>query len=170
MMKRLLTALSMAVVATGFASTAASTTWMPNSPTTTTGVLLSNVGNIGVSKGLTFNCGLSGSATIAPGGTSAQIDSLAFTAGFFLCPQIAFTGLPYTLTAPMPCNNPTETVTINNVNVTAITGSCAGNLTGTLDQTTGRISFSGAILPTTTGGSNCSITGVIATSPAVSCQ
>ena len=164
MMKRLLTALSMAVVATGFASTASADTWSPSDPVNPTGVLLSNVGNIGVSKGLTFNCGLSGTAEIYPNGGAAHIFSLAFTAGFFLCPQIAFTGLPYLLECD--ANN---TVTIKNVNVTAITGSCAGDLTGTLDSATGRISFSGATLPTTTGGSDCSITGVIATSPAVDC-
>ena len=165
MMKRVLTALSMAVIATGFASTASADTWAPNSPITPTGVLLTNVGNIAVSKGLNFNCGLSGSAAIAPTGNTAQIHSLAFTAGFFLCPQIAFTGLPYSMTC-----NANNTVTINNVNVAAITGNCAGNLTGTLNQATGQISFTGATLPTTTGGSDCSITGVIATSPAVSCS
>jgi hypothetical protein len=123
---------------------------------------LSNVGNITVSKGITLVCtGLTGSASVTGG--VGSVSALALSGGLFgQCANITFTGYPYTLTP-----NSTTSVTIGGVVVQGITGNCAGSITGTYNNATSRITFSGATLPATSGGSTpCTISGTIQVSPA----
>ena len=156
MMKRLLTALSMAIIAASFASTASADTWSPNSPVLPTAVILISDGNFQVSKGITFNCLLDGTATISPLGIIAEINSLDLR-GSFLCGLVDFTDVPY----PLSCDS-RGNVAITGVVVQGATGNCAGTLRGKIDNAAGVISFFGATLPCTTNcPGNCQITGNI---------
>lgn len=154
-MKKLTTLCIGALLSAGLAGPAVAENWSP-----TGSITLSNVGTITVQKGITLSCGLTGTGTL--NGSSASVNSLALTGG--LCGSISFTGAPYNI-------EPTSStsVTIQNVTVTAITGNCQGNLVGAFDQSTGRITFSNATIPSSpAGGSPCRVTGVVATSPAAS--
>ena len=137
------------------AGAASAETWSPTGP-----VSLSNIGPVTVSKGITLTCGVSGSGTL--NGSNATVNSLALTGG--LCGNVRFTSLPYNLEGTSPTS-----VTLQNVVVTAITGNCAGDLTGSFNQSTGVITFSGATIPSNpAGGAPCVINGQVATNPAAS--
>ena len=174
-MKRLLSALSL-IVATAFAGTASATTWSPNGPILPTEITLSST-QLSVSQGLTLDCHFNGRVAIAPNGTSAEITSLAFSAGpgsSFLCPLISFPSIvPYSLPYSMACDTfviPTD-ITIQNIMIDTATGSCAGDLTGKISQVTGAITFDNAILPCYTGcPTDCVIHGTVWTTPAMSCM
>lgn len=152
-----LEALCAAIIATSsLANSASAQTFSP--PGT---ISLSSVGPMSVSKGLRLSCNLTGSGQITGG--SATITSLALTSGG-LCSSVMFVGLPYVVTAVT-----TNSVTINNMQVIGLTGNCAGNLTGAFNQSTGRATFNNAVLPSNPpGGTPCIVSGVVATSPAVS--
>ena len=165
-MKRLLTALSMAIIAASFASTASADTWTPNDPVDPTAIALESIGIIAVgqSQGISLGCNLAGTATIASTGDTAEINSLDLH-GSFLCALVDFTDVPYPLSCDAQGN-----VTITDVVIQGFIGDCAGNLTGTIDNTTGVISFRNAILPCATDcPGDCEITGDIKTNPAVTC-
>lgn len=140
-----------AIASLGMASAASAQTFSPDGARTITG-------SVEVSKGLTLNCSASGTASVTGG--AARVDSLALSTGF-LCSGVTFSGFPYAISASGP-----SSVTINNVVVTAITGSCAGSISGSYDQSTGEVTFDNAQLPTTTGGSNCAISGSLVIDPA----
>ena len=153
--------LSTAIAAAGLA-TSANAQWNPIGPFT-----LTNIGPIQVSLGLTFNCGLAGSGQVFSGPSGgapgpAQVNSVGLTALSFLCPLVTFNNLPYNMLRP----NPT-TVVFQNVNVTAITGSCAGNLMGSFNPATGQFTFINATIPATTGSGSCVVNGVVGTVPAL---
>jgi len=149
-MKKILAALVLAIASTG----AAADTWSPQGT-----IGLANVGNILVKKGLTLNCGLSGSSTVDAAG-NASLGSLSLSG--VLCSLVNFTSLPYDLVG-----NAGNTVTLQGVSVTAITGSCSGDITGSFNQATGEITFDQAELPATSG-SPCVISGTISTNPQAS--
>lgn len=124
---------------------------------------LSNVGTITVSKGITLACsGLSGSADVTSG--VGEIRSLSLSGGLFgQCANITFSNFDYPLTATS-----TSAVTINNVYVTAITGDCQGNITGTFNDAADTLTFTNAVLPRVSGTSgDCRISGTVKISPAV---
>jgi hypothetical protein len=130
----------------------AQTTFTPPGPFTYTGPVT-------VSKGITLNCTLSGTGTVAPAGT-ATINTATLSGG--LCGSISFTGLPYAVTRSG------ATVTIVNVRAVGITGNCRGNLVGTL-AANGRINFANAQIPSDpTGGAPCVVNGFITTTPPIS--
>ncbi|MFA0809570.1 hypothetical protein [Microbulbifer epialgicus] len=151
-MKKILTALTLAIASTGVAADS----WSPQGA-----IGLANVGNIKVSKGIDLNCALSGSATVDAAG-NASVGSLSLSTGF-LCSNVDFTNLPYTLVG-----NAGNTVTLQDVTVTAITGNCFGDITGNFNQATGEITFNAAQLPAVGSGADCEITGTISTNPQAS--
>lgn len=152
MIKKILSAGALAASAVFLVPHASAQTFSPAGSFTIT-----NVGTITVSKGITLNCGLSGSGNVTSGG-SASVTSISLTGG--LCGSISFTATPYAVTASG------TTVTINNVTVTAITGNCFGNLSGTYNQSTGILTFSNATIPSNPpGGSPCRVTGQVRLSP-----
>lgn len=155
MIKKILCAGAVAASAAFLVPQASAQTVSPAGPFT-----LSNVGTISVSKGITLSCGLTGSGNVTAGG-AATVTSLNLTGG--LCGSIVFSGTPYTISSTS-----TSSITINGVVVTAITGNCAGSLTGSFNQATGEITFANATLPSTSGGSACRITGKVKTTPALS--
>ena len=118
---------------------------------------ITNVGTITVSKGLTLSCGLSGAGNVTSGGAASVT---GITLSGTLCGSVLFTATPYAVTASG------TTVTINNVTVTAITGNCFGNLSGTYNQVTGILTFAGATIPSNpAGGTPCKVTGQVKLSP-----
>ena len=162
-MKKLiaLSVLSTAIFTGGFAGSADAATWSPNGP-----VNLSSVGPLMVSKSVTLFCDVAGTATLS--GSSASIGSsdpfasLQLIGG--LCGLLIFVDQPYNLKA-----SDLDTVTLENVRMYFFGNEeCAGDLTGSFDQATGQITFLGATLPTSQGLGDCTFTGTIATSPAVS--
>ncbi len=169
MMKRFVASsvLSTAIAAFGLASTAVAETWSPTGPVSLSSIdpMSGAPSTLQVSKGITLDCGLSGGGSLA--GSSALVNSLSLTAGDFLCIFVAFSNLPYNLEPEGGTS--LDSVTLEDVVVTAVTGNCRGNLTGDFDQTNGRITFTNATIPSDpVGGSPCVINGVVATSPAVS--
>ena len=155
MIKKILSAGALAASAAFLVPQASAQTVSPTGPFT-----LTNNGPISVSKGITLSCGLSGSGNVTPTG-SATVTSINLTGG--LCGSIVFSGGPWAVTATS-----TSSITINNIVVTAITGNCAGNLTGSFNQMNGEITFANATLPSTSGGSPCRISGKVKTTPALS--
>ncbi len=152
MIKKILIAGAMAASAAFLVPQASAQTFSPTGPFT-----LANVGTFTVSKGITLNCSLAGSGSVDASG-NASVTSLTLSGG--LCGSIAFTTTPYVVSGVSP-----STVTINGMVVTAITGNCAGNLTGSYNQSTGIITFAGATLPATSGLGACRITGQVKISP-----
>lgn len=151
MIKKILSAGALAASAAFLVPQASAQTFSPNGAFTIT-----NVGTIVVSKGITLNCGLTGSGNVSGG--AATVSGLTLTGG--LCGSVNFTGTPYTISASG------TTVTINNVTVTAITGNCYGNLSGTYDQSTGILTFASATIPSNPpGGTPCKVTGRVQLSP-----
>lgn len=151
MIGRILTASAAAALAI-LPVAASAQTVSPNGPFTLSGT------GITVSKGITLSCGLTGSGNVTSG--VASISSIAFTGS--VCSSISVSGGPFSVTV----NASAGTITINNLNITAITGSCRGSLTGTIAA--GVITFNNATIPSTTGGSACRISGRVNTSPALS--
>lgn len=116
-----------------------------------------------VKKGITLNCTMAGSAVVDINNPSdAAVGSLGLSGGF-LCGLISFAGLPYNLEG-----NADGTATLENVTVTAITGNCAGDLTGDFDQTNGYLTFTDSTIPSTSGGSDCVVNGTVDTNPQAS--
>ncbi|MGK6355698.1 hypothetical protein ACMGDH_10795 [Sphingomonas sp. DT-207] len=155
MIKKILSAGAVLASAAFLVPQASAQTVSPTGPFT-----LTNVGTISVTKGITLSCGLTGSGNVSSSG-AASVTSINLTGG--LCGSIVFSGTPYAVTSTS-----TSSITINGVVVTAITGNCAGNLTGSFNQATGEITFANATLPSTSGGNPCSITGKVKTTPALS--
>ncbi len=120
--------------------------------------------SVRLSKGSTvFTCALSGSGTISANGKTAQLNRLTFSGNFGVCSTIRFTGLPYFVAASSP-----TAASLTGVNVTSSLGTCAGNVSASFNQSNGQITFSNAVIPTSDNGGDCTITGVVATSPAAS--
>lgn len=152
MIKKILSAGALAASAVFLVPQASAQTFSPSGPFTIT-----NVGTITVSKGITLSCSLSGGGNVTTGG-AASVTSIILSGG--LCGSVSFTATPYAVTASG------TTVTINNVTVTAITGNCFGNLSGTYNQSTGILTFAGATIPSNpVGGSPCKVTGQVKLSP-----
>ncbi|WP_444931722.1 hypothetical protein ACJJIF_08140 [Microbulbifer sp. SSSA002] len=153
-MKKILTAATICLASFGVSGLANAETWSPSGA-----IGLANVGTFSVQKGIALNCTLSGSVNSTGG--SAEVGSLALSGGFLnICSRISFNNLPYDL-----IGNANNTVTIKDVSVTAITGSCAGDLTGSFNQSNGQITFNNAQIPSVGSGSACEIDGVISTNP-----
>ncbi|WP_444946404.1 hypothetical protein ACJJIP_05960 [Microbulbifer sp. VTAC004] len=153
-MKKILTAASICLVSIGVTSLANAETWSPPGA-----IALANVGTLTVKKGISLNCTLSGSVNST--GADASVGSLALSGGFLnMCNSVSFNNLPYDL-----IGNANNTVTLKNVAVAAVTGNCAGDLTGSFDQSTGRITFNNAQIPSVGSGSACVINGVVSTNP-----
>ncbi|WP_444893259.1 hypothetical protein ACJJIW_21345 [Microbulbifer sp. JMSA004] len=153
-MKNILTAASFCMASFGIIGLANAETWSPSGA-----IGLANVGTFTVQKGISLNCSLSGS--VSSTGASAEVGSMALSGGFLnMCNRVVFNNLPYDLVG-----NANNTVTIQNVSVKAVTGECAGNLTGSFNQSNGRITFSNAQIPSVGSGSACVINGVISTNP-----
>ncbi|MCO1335148.1 hypothetical protein MO867_12480 [Microbulbifer sp. OS29] len=157
-MKKLLATVSLCIAATGFPALASADTWSPNGSSA-----LFNVGNITVMKGIQLSCNLSGSIDIVS--SDASVGSLSLSGGLFgLCGTISFSSLPYNVVG-----NADDTITLEDVVVQAVTGSCVGDLVGDFDHSTGRITFNGANIPSSpAGGSPCVIYGVVDSNPQVS--
>ncbi|MFS1523531.1 hypothetical protein ACL7TT_05365 [Microbulbifer sp. 2304DJ12-6] len=161
-MKKFLTAVSLTLAATGFAGLANAATW---APLNTTGIVVANdpATPLQVSKGITLSCSMNGMANIDAAG-SAEIVALSLTGSLGLCGSIGFFNFPYELEGGAD-----DVVTLKNVDVQGITGDCLGDLVGTLDQTTGEISFNMAEIPSNpTGAAPCVVNGIVGTTPAVS--
>ncbi|MFA0809900.1 hypothetical protein [Microbulbifer epialgicus] len=153
-MKKILSAASICLATIGMSSMATAETWSPPGA-----IALASVGNLEVKKGLTLFCDLSGSVNST--GADASVGSLALSGGALnMCSRVAFEGLPYALVG-----NANNTVTIKNVTVSAVTGDCTGDLTGSFDQSTGRITFNNAQIPSSGSGGACVIDGVVSTNP-----
>lgn len=145
------------VASVALAGGASAQTFSPNGPVT-----LTSDSALSVSKGLTLSCDLTGSGTISGG--SHSITALDLSGDGGLCDLVAFSAFPYAVTSTS-----TSSVTINDVTVVGITGNCFGDLTGAFNQSNGKITFTGATLPSSpAGGSPCVISGTVSTSPAVS--
>jgi hypothetical protein len=153
MIKKILAAGALAASAAFLVPQASAQTFSPSGPFT-----LTNSGSITVSKGITLNCGLNGSGSVSGG--AASVSSINLTGG--LCSSVHFTGTPYTVTS-----GSLTSITLNGVVVTAITGNCAGTLTGAYNQATGAITFANATIPSTSGGSPCRVSGTVQISPTV---
>ncbi|WP_448662616.1 hypothetical protein ACG3SL_18425 [Sphingomonas sp. CJ20] len=152
MIKKILSAGALAASAVFLVPQASAQTFSPAGSFTIT-----NVGAISVSKGITLSCGLSGSGNVTSGG-AASVTGIALSGP--LCTSVTFTSTPYAVTASG------TTVTINNVTVTAITGNCFGNLSGTYNQSTGILTFVNAPIPSNpAGGSPCRVNGQVRLSP-----
>ncbi|MEX2964797.1 hypothetical protein [Microbulbifer sp. TYP-18] len=153
-MKKLFTAVSLAIV-TGFTGAANAETW-------STDVALEDVAPLTVTKGITLLCNMTGSATLA--GSNASITSLGLSDASGTCQMIGFFNFPYNMEG-----GASDVVTIEGVDVQGITGNCLGDLVGTLNQTTGVISFVNANIPSNpAGGSPCIINGDVKTTPPAS--
>jgi hypothetical protein len=153
MIKKILAAGALAASAAFVVPQASAQTFSPNGAVT-----LTSIGNITVSKGITLSCGLSGTGSVSGGALS--VSSITLSGG--LCGSVTFSGTPYPVTS-----GTLTSVTLNNVVVTAITGSCAGALVGSYNQATGVITYSNATIPSTTGGSACRVSGRVQVSPVV---
>lgn len=165
-MKTVISAVSIAILAT-LTAQASAETW---SPTGTIAIQSINpatgaADTLEVSKGITLNCTMAGSAVVNPADQSdASVGSLGLSSGFpFLCNTISFTNLPYNLEG-----NADGTATLENVVVQAVTGDCAGDLTGDFDQSTGYLTFNNATIPSTSGGNDCEVNGTVDTNPQAS--
>lgn len=154
MIKKILIAGAMAASAAFLVPQASAQTFSPTGSFT-----LANVGTFTVSKGITLNCNLAGAGSVDTAG-NASVSSLTLSGGGGLCGSITFTTTPYVVSGVSP-----STVTINGMVVTAITGNCAGNLTGSYNQSTGVITFANATLPATSGVGACRINGQVKISP-----
>lgn len=152
MIKKILAAGALAASAAFLVPQASAQTFSPNGPFT-----LTNVGTLTVSKGITLSCGLSGTGTVS-GGT-ATVTSITLSG--VLCGSVLFTSTPY------PVSASGGTITINNVRVTAITGTCAGPLSGSYNQSTGIVTFANATIPSTSGGNPCRVNGQVRLSPTI---
>lgn len=153
MIKKILAAGALAASAAFLVPQASAQTFSPNGSFT-----LTNIGTITVSKGITLSCGLTGGGSVSGG--AATVTSINLTGG--LCGSVLFTGTPYTVTS-----GSLTSITLNGVTVTAITGNCAGTLTGAYNQSTGVITFTNAAIPSTSGGNPCRVTGRVQISPTV---
>jgi hypothetical protein len=153
MIKKILAAGALAASAAFLVPQASAQTFSPTGPFT-----LTSIGNITVQKGITLSCGLNGTGSVSGG--AASVSSINLTGG--LCGSVNFTGTPYTVTS-----GSLTSITLNGVVVTAITGNCAGSLTGSYNQATGVITYSGATIPSTSGGNPCRVTGRVQVSPTV---
>lgn len=154
MFKKILSCGALLASAAFLVPQASAQTFSPSGPFT-----LSNVGSITVSKGISLSCGLTGSGSVSGSG-AASVTSISLTG--FLCSSITFSGGPFAVSGPSP-----TTITISGVTVTAITGNCAGNLTGSYNQSTGVITFVNATLPATSGGNPCTVNGRVQISPTI---
>ncbi|AWF82074.1 hypothetical protein BTJ40_15245 [Microbulbifer sp. A4B17] len=153
-MKKILTAASVCLASFGIIGLANAETWSPPGA-----IGLANVGNLTVQKGISLTCSLSGSVNST--GADAEVGSLALSGGFLnMCNRVVFNNLPYDL-----IGNANNTVTLKNVSVKAVTGECSGDLTGSFNQSNGRITFSNAQIPSSGSGSACVINGVVSTNP-----
>ncbi|WP_299948478.1 hypothetical protein [uncultured Microbulbifer sp.] len=156
-MKKFITAVSLTLAATGFAGLANAETWSPTGP-----VALASVEPLALFKGIPLDCDLMGAVTL--NGSDASVGALQLSGGLFdLCNTITFTDLPYNLEG-----NADGTATMEGVVVQAVTGNCAGDLTGTFDQATGVLTFDAAVLPATDSGGDCTISGNVMTNPQAS--
>ncbi|ATY31013.1 hypothetical protein [Sphingomonas psychrotolerans] len=153
MIKKILAAGALVASVAFIAPQASAQTFSPNGA-----VSLASIGNITVSKGITLSCGLAGTGSVSSGALS--VSSITLSGG--LCPSVTFSGTPYTVTS-----GSLTAVTLNGVVVTAITGNCAGTLTGAYNQATGVITYANATIPSTSGGSPCRVTGRVQVSPTV---
>ena len=154
-MKKLMTAVSLAIAVGGFATVTQAETWF--SPAT---VALSTAAAdpLILFKGVELECDMTGSATLD--GSNATVTTIGLS-GDSLCALVAFTNFPYNMEG-----NADGTVTLENVDVQGVTGNCLGDLTGNFDQTTGEITFIGAeILSNPAGGAPCIVDGVVGTNP-----
>ncbi|GAB2881340.1 hypothetical protein ACCI51_11030 [Microbulbifer echini] len=153
-MKKILTAASICLASLGFSGLASAETWSPAGA-----IGLANVGTLTVKKGISLNCSLSGSVNST--GADASVGSLSLSGGFLnMCNRVTFNNLPYDL-----IGNANNTVVLKNVSVKAVTGDCAGDLTGSFNQSNGRITFNNAVISSVGSGSDCEINGVISTNP-----
>lgn len=144
------------VASVALAGGASAQTFSPNG-----GVTLTSDGQLDVMKGLQLSCDLTGTGTIAGG--SKTVDTLDLTGSGGLCDLVNFTG-GYNVSSTS-----LTSVTIEDVQVVGITGNCRGDLIGGFDQSTGKITFASASIPSDPpGGSPCVVDGVVSTSPAVS--
>ncbi len=156
MIKKILIAGAMTASAAFLVPQASAQTFSPTGPFT----LANTGGQIKVQKGITLSCNLAGSGSVDASG-NASVTSLTLSGGTLgLCGSITFTGTPYVVSGVSP-----STVTINGMVVTAVTGNCAGNLTGSYSG--GVITFTNATLPSTSGGNACTIDGKVKISPAL---
>lgn len=120
-----------------------------------------------VKKGITLNCTLTATTnsdgTISSSGTPSgtEITSIALSGG--LCGAVSFTGLPYDISTTSSTD-----ITIHNVQVTGITGNCAGNLNAKLVGGVLQFTHANTIPSSPAGGSPCSIQGNVSTSPTAS--
>ena len=153
MIKKILAAGALAASAAFLVPQASAQTFSPNGSFT-----INNIGTITVSKGITLSCGLTGGGSVSSG--AATVTSINLTGG--LCGSVVFSGTPYVVSSPS-----LTSITLNGVVVTAITGSCAGTLTGAYNQSTGVITFTNAAIPSTSGGNPCRVTGRVQLSPIV---
>ncbi|MFC3580403.1 hypothetical protein [Sphingomonas hylomeconis] len=155
MMKKILAAGAL-VASTALMTPQASAQTFTSAPGSFT---LANVGSLTVSKGITLTCSLSGSGQVVSA-SSARVTNITLGGG--LCGSITFSGYPYAVSAAS-----TTSITLNGVTVTAITGNCAGTLTGSYNQATGLITFANATIPATSGIGACRITGQVRVTPTV---
>lgn len=154
MIKEILTTGTLAASAAFLVPQASAQTFSPTGPFT-----LANVGSIVFSKDLTLTCGLTGSGSVSGG--AASVSSIAVGGGA-MC-GVLFTGTPYVVSS-----SSLTSITLNGVVMTGLFGgTCAGSLTGDYDQSTGRITFLGATIPSTSGGRPCRIAGRVQLSPIV---
>jgi hypothetical protein len=153
MIKKILAAGALAASAAFLVPHASAQTFSPNGSFT-----LASIGTITVSKGITLSCGLNGTGSVSGGAASVSSISLTGT----LCSSVTFSGTPYTVTS-----GSLTSITLNGVVVTAITGNCAGTLTGSYNQATGGITFANATIPSTSGGNPCRVNGRVQISPTV---
>ncbi|MEX2962942.1 hypothetical protein [Microbulbifer sp. TYP-18] len=162
-MKKILTALSFTMVATlGFVSTANAETW---SPVSTTDIVMANtVGSpLMISKGITLLCDMNATIDTDAAG-NAQVTSLILSDPGGICAMIVFVNFPYEMVG-----GDNDLVTIKNVDAQGVTGNCFGDLTGTLNQATGEITFVNAEIPSNPPDDNpCIGNGVVGTTPAMS--
>lgn len=156
MIKKMLMGGVMAAAAAVLVPQAQAQTFSPTGPFTFADVN----GPITVQIVYTFSCRVNGDGAVDAAG-NATVTSLALSGGSLgLCGAITFTGMPYTVSGTSP-----GTVTIHGVTVTGISGRCAGDLTGSYNQSTGIITFLDARLPSTSGVTPCRIYGKVKVSP-----
>ncbi|MDP5209539.1 hypothetical protein [Microbulbifer sp. 2205BS26-8] len=158
-LKKICTAVCLFVIVSGFAGQVHAETWFPNGA-----VAMASIDGLEVSKGtLGLTCNLMGAVDLD--GENASVGALEVSGGpFNLCGVSAqFENLPYNMEG-----NADGTVTIQNIYVDGATGDCAGDLTGTFDQSTGILTFDNAALPGVPSGASCVLSGQVSTNPQAS--
>ena len=126
-------------------------------------------GPVTVKKGLTLNCTLNIKGNVpeaapdahgtASHGHVLNVTSVTLSGG--LCGTVTFSGLPYS-TSYTPLTATTGTLTLHNVYVNTITsGNCAGDISGTWDNTAKTLTVNATLPAATAGTADCTVNGVL---------